>query len=55
MPAVKLLYQESEGNTKPRYIMGHSVQVVSMLVAALRVPSSRLLVEFAPRLFQAQL
>lgn len=34
MPAVKLLYQESEGNTKPRYIMGHSVQVVSMLVAA---------------------
>ena len=34
MPAVKLLHQESEGNTKPEYIMGHSVQVVSMLAAA---------------------
>jgi hypothetical protein len=34
MPAVKLLYQESEGNTKHRYIVEHSVQVVSMLVAA---------------------
>jgi hypothetical protein len=34
MPAMKLLYQKSEGNTKPRYLMGHSVQVVSMLVAA---------------------
>lgn len=34
MPAVKLLYQDSEGNTKPRYIMGHCVQVVSMLAAA---------------------
>jgi len=34
MPAVKLLHQESEGNTKPEYIMGHSIQVVSMLAAA---------------------
>ena len=34
MPAVKLLHQQSEGNTKPQYIMGHSVQVVSVLVAA---------------------
>ena len=34
MPAVKLLHQESEGNTKPEYIMGHSVQVISMLAAA---------------------
>ena len=34
MPAVKLLHQESEGNTKPAYIMGHSIQVISMLAAA---------------------
>jgi len=34
MPAVKHLHQESEGNTKPEYIMGHSIQVLSMLVAA---------------------
>jgi hypothetical protein len=34
MPAVKLLHQTSESNTKPEYIMGHSIQVVSILVAA---------------------
>jgi DDE superfamily endonuclease len=34
MPAVKLLHQSGESNTKPTYIMGHSVQVVSLLVAA---------------------
>lgn len=34
MPAVKLLHQQSEGNTKPEYIMGHSIQVISMLAAA---------------------
>jgi len=34
MPAVKLLHQAGESNTKPTYIMGHSVQVVSVLVAA---------------------
>jgi hypothetical protein len=34
MPAVKLLHQVSENNTKPEYIMGHSIQVVSMLVRA---------------------
>ena len=34
MPAVKRLHQESEGNTKPEYLMGHSIQVISMLVAA---------------------
>ena len=34
MPAVRLLHQESEGNTKPEFIMGHSVQVISMLAAA---------------------
>jgi hypothetical protein len=34
MPAVKRLHQASENNTKPEFIMGHSVQVVSVLVAA---------------------
>lgn len=34
MPAVKLLHQTSESNTKPEYIMGHSIQVVSILVLA---------------------
>lgn len=35
MPAVKLLHQESDSNTKAEYIMGHSCQVVSLLVGAL--------------------
>ncbi len=34
MPAVKLLHQVSDCNTKPEYIMGHSFQVVSVLVSA---------------------
>jgi DDE superfamily endonuclease len=34
MPGVKLLHQESESNTKPEYIMGHSLQAVSILVHA---------------------
>ena len=34
MPAVKLLHQQSESNTKPEYIMGHSLQAVSLLVQA---------------------
>jgi len=34
MPAVKCLHQQSEDNTKPEYIMGHSFQVVSLLVTA---------------------
>jgi len=34
MPAVKRLHQESESNTKPEYIMGHSLQAVSVLVQA---------------------
>jgi hypothetical protein len=34
MPAVKCLHQVSDSNTKPEYIMGHSIQVVSVLVAA---------------------
>lgn len=31
MPAVKLLHQESDSNTKAPYIMGHSFQAVSIL------------------------
>ena len=34
MPAVKLLHQQSESNTKPEYIMGHSLQAVSLLAQA---------------------
>jgi len=34
MPAVKLLHQQSESNTKPEYIMGHSLQAVSILMHA---------------------
>lgn len=34
MPGVKLIRQESDSNTKPEYIMGHSVQVVSVVVNA---------------------
>jgi len=32
MPAVKSLHQESAGNSKPEFIMGHSFQAVSLLV-----------------------
>ena len=34
MPAVKLLHQQSDSNTKPTFIMGHSMQAVSLLVHA---------------------
>lgn len=34
MPAVKQLHQESESNTKPAFIMGHSFQAVSILSRA---------------------
>ena len=34
MPAVKLLHQQSDSNTKPEYIMGHSMQAVSLLARA---------------------
>jgi len=34
MPAVKLLHQQSESNTKPEFIMGHSLQAVGLLVQA---------------------
>jgi hypothetical protein len=32
MPGVKWLHQESQNNTKPEYIMGHSFQAISLLV-----------------------
>ena len=32
MPAVKYLHQQSASNTKPEYIMGHSLQAISLLV-----------------------
>ena len=32
MPAVKYLHQQSASNTKPAYIMGHSLQAISLLV-----------------------
>jgi hypothetical protein len=31
MPAVRLLHQESDSNTKPPYIMGHSCQAIAIL------------------------
>lgn len=34
MPAVKSLHQESNNNSKPPYIMGHSFQAVGLLVEA---------------------
>ena len=34
MPAVKFLHQESNNNSKPEYIMAHSIQAVSLLVGA---------------------
>jgi hypothetical protein len=34
MPAVKRLHQESDGNTKPEYIFGHSCQAVALAVKA---------------------
>lgn len=36
MPAVKLLHQESDSNTKPEYIMGHSCQAVAVLANAMQ-------------------
>ncbi len=35
MPAVKKLHQESESNTKPEYIFGHSCQAIALLTRAL--------------------
>ena len=35
MPGVKCLYQDSQSNSKAEFIMGHSVQVISVLAGAL--------------------
>ena len=35
MPAVKKLHQQSESNTKPEYIFGHSCQAIAILTQAL--------------------
>src|SRR3990167_6950857 len=35
MPAVKWLHQESESNSKAEHIMGHSIQVISILAKGL--------------------
>jgi hypothetical protein len=34
MPGVKLLHQQSDSNSKPEYIMGHSLQALSILMPA---------------------
>ena len=49
MPAVKLLHQESESNTKAEYIMGHSLQAVSILS---RASSSVFAVPLAARIHE---
>jgi len=36
MPAVKRLYQESQFNTKPNYIFGHSCQAIAILAGAMK-------------------
>src|SRR6478609_10873946 len=41
MPGVKLLHQQSDSNTKPEYIMGHSMQAVSILVRAAQSEAPR--------------
>jgi hypothetical protein len=42
MPAVKLLHQQSESNTKPEFIMGHSLQAVRTIRPS--IPPSELVV-----------
>ena len=49
MPAVKSLHQESANNSKPPYIMGHSFQVVGLLVEGRDAP---LCVPLATRLHE---
>lgn len=34
MPGVKCIFQESDSNTKPEYIMGHSCQAISLVAGA---------------------
>jgi len=49
MPAVRLLHQESEDNTKPEFIMGHSFQALALLVRSARGVSA---VPLASRIHQ---
>jgi hypothetical protein len=49
MPAVKKLHQQSESNTKPEYIFGHSCQAVAVLTQAL---SSVLAIPLACRIHE---
>ena len=49
MPAVKHLHQQSDSNTKPQYIMGHSFQVLAFLVGAVQ---SIVAVPFASRIHE---
>ena len=49
MPAVKKLHQQSESNTKPEYIFGHSCQAVGVLTQAL---SSVLAIPLACRIHE---
>jgi hypothetical protein len=49
MPAVKKLHQQSESNTKPEYIFGHSCQAVAVLAQAL---SSVLAIPLACRIHE---
>ena len=38
MPGVKMLHQESQNNSKPEYIMGHSFQAIGLLVMGKQAP-----------------
>jgi DDE superfamily endonuclease len=49
MPGVKKLHQQSESNTKPEYIFGHSCQAIALLTQAL---SSVLAVPLACRIHE---
>ena len=49
MPAVKKLHQESDNNTKPEFIFGHSCQAVALIV---RAASSFLAVPLACRIHE---
>ena len=49
MPAVKKLHQESDNNTKPEFIFGHSCQAVGLIV---RAASSFLAIPLACRIHE---
>jgi DDE superfamily endonuclease len=49
MPAVKRIHQQSQSNTKPEWIMGHSLQAVSLLV---RAAATYMAVPLAARIHQ---